>query len=480
MEPLSCPPILASLLGLPPQLMLLVTLGGIFYLFRRDFRQKPNVTKAIWIPIVWLFIISSRPVSAWFQVFGLPVVMAGSVEEGSPIDAACFFTLMALGLFVLSKRQVSLSTLIEDNLWLALFFLYCFIAVFWSDFPVTSFKRWLKIFSHPIMILLIFSEPNPGEALTTVMKRCAYVLFPVSILWMKYFTSLGTTYDDWGAMMNVGITQGKNELGAICVIFGLFLSWQWLQIWRSPKTRDRRRELIFSTTLLLMVAYCLRKSHSSTSILSFLIAGLIMMSLGFRFVNKKMIGLYAVVVIAVLGLAQITFDVYGSIIELSGHEATIEGRGRLWEVLLETDTSPLLGTGFESYWQGDRVQKIWDMPEFRWHPTQAHNGYLEAYVNLGAVGLLILLGLIFATFRKCRQDVLINFEWGRFTMSYLIAILAHNWTEAGFKGLSVIFFGFFLVTTKYRRVQLYEVATPLEVTTAVEDAELVYTRGHGW
>ncbi len=330
------------------------------------------------------------------------------------------------------------------------------------------------------MILLIFTEPNPGEALTTVMKRCAYVLFPVSVLWMKYYPTLGTTYDDWGAKMNVGITQGKNELGAICVIVGLFLIWQWLQVWRSPKTHDRRRELIFASALLLMVAYCLRKSHSSTSILSVLIAGFIMMSLGLRFVNKKMIGLYAAVVIAVLGLAQITFDVYGSIVELSGHASTIEGRGRLWEVLLGTDTSPLLGTGFESYWLGDRVQKIWAMPEFRWHPTQAHNGYLEAYLNLGAVGLLILLGLILVAFRKCKQDLLINFEWGRFTMSYLIAILAHNWTEAGFKGLSVIFFGFFLVATKYRRVQLYEVATPLEATTAVEDAELVYTRGHGW
>ncbi len=93
MEPLPCPSVLASLIGLPPQLMLLLTLGGIFYLFRRDFRQKPNVTKAIWIPIVWLFIIASRPISAWFQILGLPVVMAGSVEEGSPVDAACFFTL---------------------------------------------------------------------------------------------------------------------------------------------------------------------------------------------------------------------------------------------------------------------------------------------------------------------------------------------------------------------------------------------------
>src|SRR6266496_4174035 len=138
MESLLCPSVLAALIGLPPQLMLLVTLGGIFYLFRRDFRQKPNVTKAIWIPIVWLFIIASRPISAWFQILGLPVVMAGSVEEGSPVDAACFFTLMLLGLCVLVKRRVYLSAFVQDNPWLVIFFVYCFLAVLWSDFPVNS------------------------------------------------------------------------------------------------------------------------------------------------------------------------------------------------------------------------------------------------------------------------------------------------------------------------------------------------------
>jgi exopolysaccharide production protein ExoQ len=480
MPPLSSPAILASIIGLPPQLMLLVTLAGIVWLFRRDFREKPNVSVALWIPITWLLIIASRPVSNWLDILGLPGFGATAVEEGSPIDAIVFLTLIISGIYVLSKRRVSLSAFVEDNAWLAVFILYCFVAIFWSDSPLISLKRWIKILGHPIMLLIIFSEAEPAQALVTLMKRCSYVLFPVSILWMKYYPSIGKKWDEWGISTNVGIAGGKNELGAICLIFGLFLIWYWLQVWRRPKDIDRRRELMLISGLLLTVAYCLRKSHSSTSILSMLIAGIIMMSLGFKFVNKKIIGIYALALIAVLGLAQITFDVYGSIVELTGHESTIEGRGRLWEVLLETDQNPVFGTGFESYWLGDRLQTIWAMPEFRWHPTQAHNGYLETYVNLGAVGLLLLIGLIVAAFRKCRQDLLTNLEWGRFTMSYLIAILAHNWTEAGFKGLSLIFFGFFLIATRYRQIQLYQTTMPVEVTSTVEDAELVYTGSHAW
>jgi O-antigen ligase len=480
MAPLSYPTILASIIGLPPQLMLLVTLAGIAWLFRRDFREKPNVSRALWIPIIWLLIIASRPVSAWMDILGLPGFGATSVEEGSPIDAIVFLTLITSGIYVLSKRQVSLSAFVEDNPWLTIFILYCFVAILWSDSPLISFKRWIKILGHPIMLLIIFTEAEPAQALVTLMKRCSYVLFPVSILWMKYYPNIGRKWDEWGISTNVGIAGGKNELGAICLIFGLFLIWHWLQVWRRLKDMDRRRELVLISGLLLTVAYCLRKSHSSTSILSMLIAGVIMMSLGFRFVNKKIIGIYALTLIAVLGLAQITFDVYGSIVELTGHESTIEGRGRLWQVLLETDKNPVFGTGFESYWLGDRLQTIWAMPEFRWHPTQAHNGYLETYLNLGAVGLLLLVSLILAAFRKCRQDLLTNFEGGRFTMSYLFAILAHNWTEAGFKGLSLIFFGFFLIATRYRQVQLYHATKPVEVTSAVEDGELVYNGSHAW
>ena len=97
------------------------------------------------------------------------------------------------------------------------------------------------------------------------------------------------------------------------------------------------------------------------------------------------------------------------------------------------DTNPILGTGFESFWLGERVQTIW--AQIKWRPNQAHNGYLEMYLNLGAVGLCIFLGVIIATFRKIRLDLLTDFDWGRLRMCLLVAILAHNWTEAGFRGL---------------------------------------------
>jgi exopolysaccharide production protein ExoQ len=222
-----------------------------------------------------------------------------------------------------------------------------------------------------------------------------------------------------------------------------------------------------------MTAYLLRKAHSATSWVAMFLSVGILFVLGLRSVNKKVIGAYAVLGVLALVIAQLTFDIYGNFVTASGHEATIEGRGRLWEILLQTDTNPIFGTGFESFWLGDRLQKIW--AEVKWHPGQAHNGYLELYLNLGIVGLLIFGALIIATFRNIRLELLRNFEWGRVRLSLLVAILAHNWTEAGFRGLSLSFFVFFMVAMNYRKMSEAATQPSVQESSLEEEAELVYS-----
>ena len=156
-------------------------------------------------------------------------------------------------------------------------------------------------------------------------------------------------------MGNCGIAGGKNELGGLCFVLGFFFLWHLLRILRMEKSKARRNELLLVGGLLFMAGYCLKKAHSATNVLSLLISVLIMMGLGLRFVNKRLIGTYILAGIVVFFAAQQMFDVYGGIVALSGHDDTIEGRGRLWQYLLTTDANPIFGTGFESYWLGERT-----------------------------------------------------------------------------------------------------------------------------
>ena len=195
---------------------------------------------------------------------------------------------------------------------------------------------------------------------------------------------------------------------------------------------------------------------------------------GWRFVNKKLIGTYIVITVLVIAAAESTFGVYDRIIALLNRDPTLTERTGLWDALLKVKINPVLGTGFESFWLGERREKIWD--ELRWHATEAHNGYLETYLNLGVVGLFLLIGLLFATFWKTRRDLLTNFEWGRFRLGFLLAAVVYNWTESGFRGLHPVWFVFYLIALDYPQHKFSSIEQPAEALLDEEDAELVYER----
>lgn len=460
---------------MPPTLASILTLGFIAFLFWRDIRERPNVTGALWIPILWMFVIASRPASQWLSIFGLPGYGARSIEEGSSLDASVYFTLIAAGLYVLYRRHASLSAIFRENGWLMAFLLYCFVTILWSDYPFLSFKRWIKYLGHPIMVLVVFSEPDPQEALVRLFKRNAYVLIPVSILFIKYYPNLGREAGQWATQQsNCGIADGKNQLGSICLFVGFFFVWHLLQVWRTEKGKARRDELLLIGSFLLMIAWLLRKAHSATALVSLLVAIFVMVLLGMKGVNKKLVGAYTVAGIIMLVIAQLTLETFDTVVDLTGHESTMEGREVLWGQLLAVGTNPIFGVGYESFWLGDWVA---DLSEGRvWLPNEAHNGYLETYLNTGLVGLFILIGVIIAAFRKIRLELLRNFDWGRFRMGLLAAIIARNWTEAGFGRLSLSFFVFFIIAIDYLPLR-FSIAPAVESSESPDEGELVYTPG---
>src|SRR5689334_5011915 len=140
-------------LHLSPTVALFLTVGFIIFLFRRDIRERPNVTGALWLPLIWMLLIGSRSPTQWLSVGGY--MRGASMEEGNPLDASIYCALIAVGFYVLNKRQVSLTEVFRRNRWLMVFLLYCFIAILWSDFPFIAFKRWIKIVGHPVMVLIL-------------------------------------------------------------------------------------------------------------------------------------------------------------------------------------------------------------------------------------------------------------------------------------------------------------------------------------
>lgn len=455
---------------MPPILALWLTIGFVVFLFRRDFAEKPNVTRSLWIPLIWMLIIGSRYASEWLGNFGISAG-AISLEEGSPIDALVFFTLIASAAYVLNRRRVNLALVMRENRWLAIFFIFGFCAILWSDFPFVAFKRWIKIIGHPLMVLIVLTEPDPEEAVKCLLRRAAYVLLPVSVLFIKYFPDLGRGFDNWsGTPYNKGVAADKNALGHACLVLGFFFLWDFLQTRKSEATRARRNKMILQLGFLGMTTWLMYMAHSSTSLVSLVVAITVLGFLGLRVVNPRFVGTYAI--IAVIGILTLegVFGVSTFVLQLLGKNATLTDRTEVWKDCLQIPINPILGAGFESFWLGERREKMWE--KWDWQPNQAHNGYLETYLNLGLVGLLALIAVIIATFWKSRREILNNFEFGRFRIGLLLAILVYNWTESAFKGLSFVWFIFYIIAMDYPRSRA-PVPAQSEMVEEEESSELL-------
>jgi hypothetical protein len=94
--------------------------------------------------------------------------------------------------------------------------------------------------------------------------------------------------------------------------------------------------------------------------------------------------------------------------------------------------------------------------------------------------VLLLIGLFVATFWKIRAELFRNFEWGRYRLGFLAALVLYNWTEAAFKTLNPLWFAFYLIAIDYPRMFFATGQSSDEVAKSAESQEFVYAEeGYG-
>jgi exopolysaccharide production protein ExoQ len=182
------------------------------------------MSKALWIPAVWLFLISSRPPSMWFGVTSPEpkgVDATAAYAEGSPFDRNVFFFLLLADLAVLVSRSGRVGPLLQKNIPVLLYFSFCAVSIVWSDFPFVALKRWIKALGDVgMMVLIMLTEPAPLTSLKRLLTGLGFLLFPLSILFIKYYPDIGRRLTMSWTEEPTGVATQKNELGLDCMMFG--------------------------------------------------------------------------------------------------------------------------------------------------------------------------------------------------------------------------------------------------------------------
>lgn len=416
---------------------------GILVLFALNWDPKSKTSPSLWIPTIWILLAGSRMVSVWL---GNPVDLmrtASDAGEGSPLDRVILTGLLMMGILVLGCRLKRVVPLLKMNWPILAFFGYCAFSAYWSATPGLSLKRWFKAVGDLVMVLIILTDRNRMEAIKRIITRVAFILLPLSLLLIEFYPSVGRVYSlEDGYVTDVGVTTNKNMLGVICLVAGLGCVWMFIKTLR--ERRRRNRKLLALGAGLTVIAWVFVVANSITPLFCFLMGAMLIIIVNLPGTHKP--SNVHIAVAAMLFSAALVFvfpEIFTSIVHEFGRNSTLTGRTDLWKALTGMDTHPWFGTGFESFWLGKRLEQLWSI--FPWQPNEAHNGYLEVYLNLGWVGVILLANLLVTGYRHLIQVYRRDPMAGSLRLAYFSAAAAYNLAEAGFRMLDPIWIFLLLV-----------------------------------
>lgn len=355
--------------------------------------------------------------------------------EGNPISRYVFLALICLGLLILIKRKINLSTIIKTNCWLFILYFYTLISIGWAEYPAVSIKRWILISGSLIMVILILLHDNFQGAFEHLFRRYVFICITLSFVFVKFYKNIGFSTGRLGSRVWTGIAPGKNALGMLCAISLLFL------IWRSIKLKAIN---ILDVFPFLMGTYLLTRAGSATAnVLTIsgliLLYGISILQISF----KKMMILTLTLMLLSSGI--LAFFTSSSITDSSeffyraaNRDPTLTGRVPMWQDLLRIGRKhSITGSGYESFWL-ENLAVIWE--KYSFGPLNAHNGYIDIYLNLGIIGLMIMIIFILKSLARLVTESALASYHGKIALVFTIIFLLRNITESSFMSVSLIWF----------------------------------------
>jgi len=192
-----------------------------------------------------------------------------------------------------------------------------------------------------------------------------------------------------------GIYPHKNLLGTnmslAFVVFSLLSLNQRRAVWGYR----------LAATLSLLLVFL---SQSATSLMLCVFATVcLLVRVLFSMHSKALLAAMAVVLVVVLMTVGFPSDL-GSVASVLDRDPTLTGRTELWAtVWLMIMDHPYFGYGYGAFWRGfdGPSAEIWNGSRF--HPFYSHNGFLDVWLDLGILGLSLVLVSLLITFRTAFQ-----------------------------------------------------------------------------
>jgi O-antigen ligase len=261
------------------------------------------------------------------------------------------------------------------------------------------------------------------------------VFIPFSLVLIKYLPEYGRAYGRHnGAEYWTGVTAGKNMLGVLCAVSAFLTATALWRYGRGSRGTPERRQANADVGILLLSIYLLvgpgGGAYSATSIV-ITVVGLVTfwcLRRSPKIARAVVTNLKAIVILSVL-----LYLVFGSLI--SGEVSAVLNRSPdltsrttdIWPIVMAVaNRHPILGTGYGNGWGvGGELSILTGVEE-------AHNGYLDIYLQLGIVGCIVLFFFFMHWCSRIQKVFKDDVQSGIIETCFLLMVLIYNLSETAF------------------------------------------------
>ncbi|WP_022903788.1 O-antigen ligase [Curtobacterium sp. B8] len=263
-------------------------------------------------------------------------------------------------------------------------------------FAVASTLSWRRILDATslamrwvLMLSLVF------EAFVAVVLR-----HPIAPVWTDYGDAKipDAFYFSRAELFTGGRIQGlpgnANLLAMVALLAAVAVAVQWAE------GRIRRARAIGWLSVAAVVFLLTRSSTVAAA--AVVVALVLVVALWIRRTpTERRTPRYLVVLLVAVVLAVVGFVARGAVSELLGKGSDATGRGEIWaKVLGLVDQHPVLGWGWIGYWWPG-IPTLADLAHRKGVTyLQAHDAYLDVWMQTGIIGLLLFLVYVVTTLHR--------------------------------------------------------------------------------
>ena len=270
--------------------------------------------------------------------------------------------------------------------------LWTLASTLWSVDPSLTLRRCAAI--DGLALVGVYAALRFGFAeMLRVMAWVAVIGLVASLVVAVLLPEDGLDYD--GRLR--GVLDHKNDLGGFAAL-SLLVAVSRLML--SPQIG--RLRVLVDVGLGALAVTCLFLAHSATPIAVLMVAALTLVAARLlRNAHETTLALSPLLLGAGL-IALVVFVVkMNEVAPVFGRDTELSGRTLIWQFALRMVWAhPLSGYGYGAFWSGSDSpgSAFWYLTHVA--ATHAHNGYLQVWLDVGLIGLALIVSAILTTFHK--------------------------------------------------------------------------------